>query len=95
MKVLKEVLAEIKPSKEEEFLIDKKIKDFMKRIKVKDAKIILGGSGAKDTWLKDVNDADIFIQFSYNKYKDKSDELSDILEKQLKSFKINRLHVKD
>jgi tRNA nucleotidyltransferase (CCA-adding enzyme) len=94
MKVLKGVLAEIKPTKEEENAIDKKIKDFMKRIKVKDAKIILGGSGAKGTWLKDVNDADIFIQFNYNKHKDKSDELSNILEKQLKkSFKkLDKLH---
>ena len=94
MEVLKVVLKDIKPNKEEEILVDKKIKDFMSRIKVKDAKIILGGSGAKSTWLKTANDADIFVQFNYDKYKDKSDQLSDILEKQLKkSFKkINRLH---
>lgn len=94
MEVLKVVLKDIKPNKEEEILVDKKIKDFMSRIKVKDAKIILGGSGAKSTWLKTANDADIFVQFNYDKYKDKSDNLSDILEKQLKkSFKkINRLH---
>jgi tRNA nucleotidyltransferase (CCA-adding enzyme) len=91
MEVLKEVLDKIKPSKEEEILIEKKIKDFMKRIKVKDAKVILGGSGAKNTWLRDANDADIFIQFKDNS---KNDQLSDILEKQLKkSFKnLNRLH---
>ncbi|TKJ17098.1 CCA tRNA nucleotidyltransferase [Candidatus Woesearchaeota archaeon B3_Woes] len=94
MDVLKEVLKDVKPKEEDEILIDKKIKDFMSRIKVKDAKIILGGSGAKSTWLKTANDADIFVQFNYNQYKDKSDKLSDILEKQLKkSFKkINRLH---
>jgi tRNA nucleotidyltransferase (CCA-adding enzyme) len=94
MKVLKEVLEQIKPSKKDVILVEGGIKEFMSKIKVKDAKIILGGSGAKDTWLKDAKDADIFVQFSYDKYKDKSDELSDILEKQLKkSFKgLNRLH---
>ena len=93
MEILKEVLSKIKPNKEGEVFIEKKIKDFISRIKVKDAKVILGGSGAKETWLKDANDADIFIQFSYDKYKDKSDKLSDILEKQIKkSFKLNRLH---
>ncbi len=94
MDVLKQVLNNIKPTKEEEILIDKKIKDFISRIKVKDAKTILGGSGAKGTWLRSTNDADIFVQFNYNKYNDKSDKLSDVLEKQLKkSFKkIDRLH---
>jgi tRNA nucleotidyltransferase (CCA-adding enzyme) len=94
MDVLKEVLAEIKPTKEEDIFVDKRIKEFMSRIKVKEAKVILGGSGAKGTWLKTTNDADIFVLFDYNKYMGKSDELSDILEKQLKkSFKkLIRLH---
>ncbi|MBI2655038.1 hypothetical protein HYX06_01295, partial [Candidatus Woesearchaeota archaeon] len=44
------------------------------------------------TWLRTF-DADIFVLFDYNKYKDKSDRLSDILEKILKkNFKITRLH---
>jgi len=93
MEVLKQVLAEIKPTKEDEILIAEKIKDFISKVKVKDAKIILGGSGAKETWLKDAKDVDIFVQFNYNKYKDISDGISDVLEKQLKkSFKIDRLH---
>jgi len=94
MDVLKEVLLEIKPTKEEEIFVDKRIKEFMSRIKVKEAKVILGGSGAKGTWLKTTNDADIFILFDYNKYMGKSEGLSDILEKQLKkSFKkLIRLH---
>ncbi len=94
MKVLKEVLDIIKPNKDEVSFIEKKIKDFMSRIKVKDAKVILGGSGAKDTWIKTANDADIFVQFNYNKFKDKNEQLSDILENQLKrSFKkLERLH---
>jgi tRNA nucleotidyltransferase (CCA-adding enzyme) len=94
MKVLNDVLDIIKPSKKEEKEIEERIKKFISRIKVKDAKIILGGSGAKGTWLKTTKDADIFIQFKYDKFHDKSDQLSDILEKQLKkSFKkLDRLH---
>jgi tRNA nucleotidyltransferase (CCA-adding enzyme) len=94
MKVYSEVLKKIKPNKEFESEIDGKIKEFMSRIKVKDAKIILGGSGAKNTWLKNANDADIFVQFNYEKFKEKSSKLSDILEKQLKKKfkKLNKLH---
>lgn len=94
MDVIKQALIDIKPSREDEIIIDKRIKYFMKRIKITNAKVILGGSGTKGTWLKDANDADIFIQYNYNKYKNKSDKISDILEKDLKkSFKnLERLH---
>ncbi len=94
MDVIKQVLEKVKPSKEDEKDIAEKISNFISRIKVKDAKIILGGSGAKETWLKTAKDADIFIQFNYDNFKDKSEQLSDILEKQLKkSFKkLDRLH---
>ncbi len=95
-KLLKEVLKEIKPTKEEEKEVKEKISDFVSRLNkgLKDGKAVLGGSGAKDTWLSDVHDADIFVQYNYKKYKDKSDKLSDILEKDLKkTFSgIKRLH---
>jgi tRNA nucleotidyltransferase (CCA-adding enzyme) len=91
--ILKEVIMEIKPSKEEEKSFSDRIKFVLNRIRLKDAKVILGGSGIKGTWLKDVHDADIFVCFDYNKYKDKSSEISDILEITLKKeFKIARLH---
>lgn len=95
---IKEVLLEIKPSKEEEKEVNKRINDFIKRVNntlnSSEYKAVLGGSGAKGTWLKDSHDADIFVQFNYKKYKDKSNKLSDILEKKLeKKFKnIQRLH---
>jgi len=94
MDILKEVLSKIKPSKDEEVLIDKKIKDFMSKIKVRDAEPILGGSGAKGTWIRAANDADIFIMFDAKKYAGKDEQLSDVLEKELKrSFKgLERLH---
>ena len=93
-KLLSEVLINIKPSKQYEKEILEKANNIINKInkRVKDAKAILGGSGAKGTWLKTF-DADIFVKFNYTKFKDKSDKLSDILEKFLKkNFKVTRLH---
>ena len=93
--ILYEVLEEIQPDKnyEKEIfgrlnLITRKINKNQKYIKA-----VLGGSGAKGTWLKTF-DADIFVLFIYKKFKDKSDKLSDILEKILKKRFRNviRLH---
>src|SRR3989344_8138225 len=96
MDILKEVLLEIKPSKEKEKEVNAKINLFLNNLNkgLVGAKAVLGGSGAKGTWLSNIHDADIFAQFDYNKFKDKSDEISDILEKHLKKkFKnIERLH---
>ena len=94
--ILKEVKQDIRPSKEEEKELKAKIDKVLKKInsKIKGAKAILGGSGAKGTWLKDTYDADLFVLFDYKKYKEKTDQLSDILEKTLKKIfpKISRLH---
>ena len=93
--ILNEILEEIKPDKEYEQEIFKRLNAIIKKInhKRKGFHAILGGSGAKGTWLK-VFDADIFVLFDYNKYKDKSNELSNILEKALKKkFRnITRIH---
>ena len=89
-KLLSETIDNIKPSKEYEKEILDKANDIINKINknIKEAKAILGGSGAKGTWLKTF-DADIFVKFNYKKFKDKSDKLSDILEKFLKkNFKI-------
>jgi len=96
MELLKEVLKKIKPSKEEEKEVKDKIDRFLNRVNkgLKDAKAVLGGSGAKGTWLSKAHDADIFVEFDYGKYKDKSEQLSDILGKHLKKVfgRVNRLH---
>ena len=93
--ILKDVLSEVKPSKEEEKIIADKINRVLSKIQkaIPEAKVILGGSGEKGTWLKDAHDVDIFVKFPLDKYKSKSDDLSDILEKKLKKlFKLDRLH---
>jgi len=96
MKILQGALMRIKPSKEEESSMRTKVDGFLKKIRrnLKGAKAVLGGSGAKGTWLKNAGDADIFVCFDYKKFRDKSDLLADILQKTLKkSFKnVQRLH---
>lgn len=96
---MKSILPKIKPSKEEERKFTAATASFLKLLneKLKDvqAKAILGGSGAKGTWLSGSYDVDIFVPFDLKKYADKSSELSVLLEKALKKAfqaKISRLH---
>ena len=90
--VLKEVLKKIKPSKEEEQEVKKIVKEILRKIKIKDVKPILGGSGAKGTWLKSLHDIDIYVKFNPKKYK--NEEISKILKKELKKRfkKVETLH---
>src|SRR3989344_5465726 len=81
------------PSKKEEIEIKDVVSKVLSKIKVKDAKPILGGSGAKNTWLLGTHDIDIYVKFNYSKYKDKSELLSELLYKSIKTkFKLTRLH---
>lgn len=94
-KILDDVLKDAQPDKAYENEIFSRIKDIIKKINKgqKHIKAILGGSGAKGTWLKTF-DADIFVLFDYKKFRGKSDKLSDILHIILKNkFKsFSRLH---
>ena len=94
--ILNKALEKIKPNEKEISELNKTINFVLTRINknIKDAKAILGGSGAKNTWLKDNHDIDIYVKFNYEKFKNKSDKLSDILQQALyRSFKrVERLH---
>ena len=94
--MLKEVLSEIKPTKKEEADFKRVTTSFLKKLnaKLKDAKAIIGGSGAKGTWLKGAHDVDIFVVFNYKKFSTKSSELSDILDPVMKKCfpKHKRVH---
>jgi len=97
---MKPVLQKIKPSKEEEKKFTTATASFLKALNAAlfslTAKAILGGSGAKGTWLAGSHDVDIFVRFDLKKYGDKSAELSELLEKVLKKafpkINISRLH---
>jgi len=86
------ILDKIKPSIKEEEKIRNEINLFLKDLNksIKNARISIGGSFAKGTWLKDNHDIDIFIKFNYNKYKNK--DISKILGKSLKGFKFTIQH---
>src|SRR3989338_1636742 len=93
--LLDEVLKQIQPDKKYEKEIFNRLNSIINKINKnkKNIKAILGGSGAKGTWLETF-DADIFVVFDYSKFKSKSGELSDILEKILKKKfnSVARLH---
>ncbi len=87
MRILDEVAKEIRPSKNDEqkttVVIGKVLSRLNKNLSKIKAKAILGGSGAKQTWLV-AFDVDIFVKFDYRLYKGK--DISVILEKELKKI---------
>jgi len=99
---MKEILAQIKPSQKEQQHCARSTVTFLSKLtkallaRKLGAKAILGGSGAKGTWLAGSHDIDIFVIFDFKRYAQKSDQLSDVLEPVLKksfpSQKITRLH---
>jgi tRNA nucleotidyltransferase (CCA-adding enzyme) len=93
--VLAAARKEVLPTKEEEKLSLAEVQPILKSIRkcVPTAKVILGGSAAKGTWLRTF-DVDVFVMFPYKQYAGKSGELSDILEKSIeKKFPtLQRLH---
>ena len=91
---LKKILLKITPSEEEKQNMLKIVKEILNKIDLKDTVISLGGSGAKDTWLRNSNEIDIYVRFNYNKFKDDDSEISKLLGNALrKKFKnIIRLH---
>ena len=94
-KVLAQVRKETIPSKKEEQDAFSKVKPIIKKIQdsIPHADAVIGGSGAKGTWLKTF-DVDVFVMFHYKDYEKRSAELSDILGKALKKkFRsVQRLH---
>ncbi|MEK6835404.1 MAG: nucleotidyltransferase domain-containing protein [Nanoarchaeota archaeon] len=87
-----DIINNIAPSKKEITKVNSLISSFVKKLKqkIKDAKLELGGSMAKNTWLAGDHDIDFFIKFPYNKYKDK--DISKILQSWLKGIKFTIVH---
>ena len=93
--LLKNVLADITPDKNERASTLTRVNAFLKELNASlkknkcAAKAVLGGSYAKDTWLCGDYDVDVFVQFSQ---KHKKDDISNLLAKALKSRKAERIH---
>lgn len=93
--ILKEVVQEIAPTREEKADVEQKVMLF-KRIlmKAKLPDIFVGGSFAKGTWLRGITDVDIFIRFPYEQFKSRSAEISELLEVSLRKLfsSVERVH---
>ncbi len=93
--VLTAAKKEVLPTTEEEKVSLAAVQPILKSLQkcIPKAKVFLGGSAAKGTWLRTF-DVDVFVMFPYKEYSEKSHELSNILEKQLrKKFpSLQRLH---
>ncbi|HIG97976.1 TPA: CCA tRNA nucleotidyltransferase [Candidatus Woesearchaeota archaeon] len=82
---LEEVKSDKRPTTEESRKVANVAKEFVANLEtaLKAAKLkaapVVGGSGAKGTWLKGMHDIDIFVCFDYARYKEKSRELSEFL----------------
>ena len=63
---LTNVLAKIKPGEPERTVFKAVADSFLQLLnaRLKQAQAIMGGSGAKDTWLAGSHDADIFVLFN-------------------------------
>jgi len=96
MKFLVELEKDLRPSKDEIKLIRQETSQIIKKLnaRLRLAKAILGGSGAKQTWIKNVVDVDIFVAYNYKKFSNRSAELSDLLHPVLKKAfgKVKRIH---
>ncbi len=91
--MFEKILKEILPSNEERVRAEKILKDFIEklspRLKKFNAKLVVGGSFAKDTWLRNNFDIDMFVKFPKG-----SENISDLLEKALKEANLSysRIH---
>lgn len=81
-KVLSKVLSRIRPSEKERRDVKSIVKRYVKHLDgvLTEADVVVGGSIAKDTWLTNVKDADLFVRFP-QAYRD--NDLSDMLEQVL------------
>ena len=87
---MKSVLKQIVPSKKEHSELKKTANEIIKKLKIPHTKIILGGSSAKNTYLKDNNEIDLYVKFNLKKYQEL--DISNILKENLKKFKFTTLH---
>ena len=93
--LLKEVLKDSTPSKDERaetlLIVNTFLKQLNQSLKKNkcSAVAVLGGSYAKDTWLKGDYDVDVFVRFAL---KHKKDDLSNMLAKALKPWRAERIH---
>lgn len=94
--VLEKAVQGIKPAEKEKRRAEEATKAFIRGLKInaRYAKLTVGGSFAKGTWLKGMHDLDVFVCFDYSRYSGKSNALADCLHNALKKsgLRCKRLH---
>lgn len=86
---MEELLKTIKPSVTETREIKKIFNEIKRSIRIRDTKVIIGGSTAKGTFLKGNHDIDVYIKFNRKKYEGM--DISEVLKDNLK-FKVKNVH---
>ncbi|MBI4144846.1 nucleotidyltransferase domain-containing protein [Candidatus Woesearchaeota archaeon] len=92
--ILKDVLTQLLPRPEDHHVVYEvdafltKLGQQLRKNRI-DAKPVLGGSFAKDTWLTGDYDVDVFVAFDL---RHKERNLSDMLAKALKPWRVDRVH---
>jgi len=96
--ILKEVISEVTPTKKESQELTKQSKEVIQKLsralKGQKVSVVVGGSGSKNTQLRNSHDVDFFVLFDYKKHHEHGGMISDILEKSIKKvFKTaTRIH---
>jgi tRNA nucleotidyltransferase (CCA-adding enzyme) len=96
--VVSQAKKKVVPSKTEALSVNEVALEIIQIINEKaekyDAELLVGGSVAKGTWLPGIHDIDCFLRFNYQKYSNKSDTISEVTEKIVKSCfsSYKRLH---
>ncbi len=86
-----DILDKITPSKKEREKVNKVINNFLKKLKtkLKDCKLLIGGSMGKDSWIAGDHDVDVFVKFPKLYLKN---DISKILQERLKGIKFQVIH---
>jgi len=82
------ILKRIKPSKEEEERVFEVINELINRLEKNGLNIFLGGSFAKNTWISNNYDVDLFVLFN------KGEEISKKIEEVLREERLNFVRVR-
>ncbi|MBI5392813.1 nucleotidyltransferase domain-containing protein [Candidatus Woesearchaeota archaeon] len=96
--ILKQILKQYEISDKDRKQTSKRIDEFIAQLKQQlknkriNAKVMLGGSAAKSTYIKNDFDCDIFVRFNYNKYAKEEQNLSKYLQKALQNYKFATIH---
>lgn len=96
--MLNKIIQNYQFSPKEKIDLDRKIKQFITELQIEakklkiNAQVMLGGSAAKNTFIKDDFDCDIFVRFDYKQYAQKEATIAILLANILKKYSPAIIH---